>query len=136
MRSKLKYLPADQLEVIHLSTIAYQSSLRDDGDEIEVNGKMFDIARVEIKQGQVVIYCLHDSAEDNLLSFLDHVLKNATTDSQHASSSLFQFNFLSYILSSYLRVEDPSVLNTCHFTMHFISDTSFVTILDTPPPRA
>jgi hypothetical protein len=135
MRSKLKYLPANQLEVIHLSTKAYHHALRDDGDEIEVNGKMFDIARVEIKQNQVIIYCLHDSAEDNLLSFLDQVLKNVNHDSQQPSPSLFQFNFLSFILPSDLRVENSTPLLLCPFTSYLIGETCFVLSLDTPPPR-
>ena len=134
MRSKLKYLPADQLEIIRLSAKAYKQALRDD-DEIEVNGKMYDIARIEIKENQVIVYALHDSAEDNLLSFLDHVLKNAAQDQQQVSSSLFQFNFLSFVLPSDFRVENPSIWILYHFTSYHIGDTSFVLSLDTPPPR-
>ena len=134
MRSKLKELPADQLEVIHLSVKAYQQSLRND-DEIEIDGKMFDIAFVEHKNEKVIVYCLHDSAEDNLLSFLDQVLKKATQDSQQASTSLFQFNFLSFILPSDFRINHSSISILCPFTSYLIGDTSFVTSLDTPPPR-
>jgi hypothetical protein len=135
MRSKLKYLPADQLEVIHLSPNAYQHSLRDNGDEIEVNGKMFDIARVEVKQGQVIIYCLHDSAEDNLLSFLDHVLKNATQDRQQIPAPLFQFSALTFVLPSAFSFKNFSPFECCGFTSYTISEFSFSPSLDTPPPR-
>ena len=134
MRSKLKELPAGQLEVLHLSATDYQR-LAIGNDEIEVNGKMYDVARVKIKKDNVIIYCLHDSSEDNLLSFLDQVLKNAAEDSQQASSSLFQFNFLSFVLPSDYKVENPSV-NIFHpFTSYFIGDASFIISLSTPPPR-
>ena len=135
MRSKLKYLPADQLEAIHLSTKAYQRALRDDGDEIELNGKMFDIARVEIIQNQVIIYCLHDSAEDNLLSFLDHVLNNAAQDQQQVPSPLFQFSALTFILPSIFSFNNQVSLSFHSFTNYSVSDFSFAPSLDTPPPR-
>ena len=135
MRSKLKYLPADQLEVIRLSSKAYQRALRDDGHEIEVNGKMFDIARVEIKQNQVIIYCLHDSVEDNLLSFLNQVLKNAAQDQQQVPSPLFQFSALTFILPSVFSFNNPSALSFSSFTNYSESDCSFIPSLETPPPR-
>ncbi len=134
MRSKLKKLPGDQLEVLHLSKKEYQQSVRGD-DEIEVNGKMYDIARVKTKDKIVTVYCLHDAAEDNLLSFLDQVFKNANQDSQQPSASLFQFNFLSFILPSDISVENSISWILCPSTNYLISDTSFAPSLDTPPPR-
>lgn len=135
MRGKLKELPASQLEILHLSAAQYTQSLRGD-DEIEVREKMYDIARVETKGNMLTVYCLHDSAEDNLLSFLDQVLKNANHDSQQPSSSLFQFNFLSFILPSKITVDQPSLCNLSHYTSYLVSDNSFVTSLNTPPPRS
>ncbi len=135
MRSKLKDLPADQLDVIHLLTTAYQRALRDDGDEIEVNGKMFDIARVEINQNQVSIYCLHDSAEDNLLAFLDHVFKNAAQDRQQVPSPLFQFSALTFLLPAVFSFNNLSSPYFCAFTHYAIGNFSFSPSLDTPPPR-
>lgn len=134
MRSKLKELPADQLEVIHLSNKTYQQALRDD-DEIEVNGKMYDIARIEVKEKQIIVYALHDSAEDNLLSFLDHVLKNAAQDQQQVPSPLFQFSALTFILPSVFSFNNPLSLSFCSFTNYSMSDFSFIPSLDTPPPR-
>lgn len=134
MRSKIKELPADQLDVLHLSATEYERLVRGD-DEIEVNEKMYDIARVEIANDKVIVYCLHDSSEDNLLSFLDQVLENATQDSQQASSSLFQFNLLSFILPVDFKVENPLSCILYPFTSYLIGNTSFVLSLDTPPPR-
>ena len=135
MRSKLKYLPADQLEVILLSAKAYQQSLQDD-DEIEINGKMFDIARIEVKEEQVIVYALHDSAEDNLLSFLDQVLKSAAQDQQQIPSPLFQFSALTFLLPSTLSFSNPLPSSFRAFTNYAIRDFSFVPSLDTPPPRS
>ena len=134
MRSKIKTLPADQLDIVTISKTEYRNSLRGD-DEIEVNGKMYDIARVEINSDHIIIYGLHDSSEDNLFSFLDQVLKNATQDSQQASSTLFQFNFLSFVLPSDYSVENLSVFIFRPFTSYLIGESSFITTLGTPPPR-
>ena len=55
MRSKLKKLPADQLDVLHLSATEFKKLARGD-DDIEVNEKMYDIARVEIENEKVIVY--------------------------------------------------------------------------------
>ena len=55
MRSKLKKLPADQLDVLHLSATEFKKLERGD-DDIEVNEKMYDIARVEIENEKVIVY--------------------------------------------------------------------------------
>ncbi|MBK5279376.1 MAG: hypothetical protein JJE09_11000 [Bacteroidia bacterium] len=134
MRHKLKDIPTDQLEVIHLSKTEYQRLLRG-SDEIEINGKMYDIARTQIKEAVVIVFALHDSAEDNLLSFLDDVLKNATQDSQQASTTLFQFNLLSFVLPNEVISEDIALIQNRSFTRYSEIDLSFVCPLDTPPPR-
>jgi len=135
MRSKLKELPAGQLDILHLSAEQYTQSLRGD-DEIEVSEKMYDIARVETQGNIVTVYCLQDVAEDNLLSFLDEVLKNANHDAQQPSSSLFQFNFLSFILPSKITLDRTSLCNISHYTSYLVYDNSFITSLNTPPPRS
>ena len=134
MRSKLKELPASQLDVLQLSAAHYKLMLRGD-DEIEVNEKMYDIARVEIKKDRVIIYCLHDQSEDNLLSLLDEVLRKSTQDSKQASSSLFQFNLLHFILPTHIVFEKSSICDLSHHTNYLIGNNSFVTSLNTPPPR-
>ena len=134
MRSKLKELPADQLEVLHLSATEYKRLVRGD-DEIEVNEKMYDIARVEIVNDKVMVYCLQDSSEDNLLSFLDQVVESATQDSQQAPSSLFQFSSLTFILPFVFSFNNQLSISICSFTNYAVIDCSFTPTLDTPPPR-
>ena len=136
MRNKLKTLPADQLDIFHLTPSAYKQALRDGYDELEINGKMFDITRIEVKEEQVIVYALHDSAEDNLLSFLDQVLKSAAQDHQQIPSPLFQFSALTFLLPSTLSFSNPLPSSFRAFTNYAIRDFSFVPSLDTPPPRS
>ena len=50
MNQLLKTTPDDQLELMHLTKSEYQKSLHEE-DELELNGKMYDIARVEVRDG-------------------------------------------------------------------------------------
>lgn len=73
MRAKLKELPADELELLILSAEEYKHAKVEE-HEVKVQGKMYDIARVTEQSDSVLIYCVHDAAEDNLLAFLDKIL--------------------------------------------------------------
>jgi hypothetical protein len=59
MREQMKHLPADQLDVLHLS---YQEFLdaRVEEHEVKVKGKMYDIARIEQSGDRVTVFGLHD----------------------------------------------------------------------------
>lgn len=96
MKQLLKSTPNDQLELIQLTKSQYQKSLHEE-DELELNGKMYDVARVEVKEGIYFVYALHDSAEDNLLGFLDEVVKRSSSDKKPVPSQLLQFFSLDFI---------------------------------------
>jgi hypothetical protein len=96
MKQLLKTTPDDQLELMQLTKSEYQKSLHEE-DELELNGKMYDIARVELKEGIYFVYALHDAAEDNLLGFLDEVVKRSSSDKKPVPSQLLQFFSLDFI---------------------------------------
>jgi hypothetical protein len=133
MRAKLKALPPEELELFTLSTSEYQKAKVED-HEIKIVGKMYDIARIVEKNGKVLVYCLHDKAEDGLLSFLDKILKLPLKDKK-TSPQLVKFTILSYILPSTPRWGNsaPKLLNVfTHYHLHF---SSFFPSLESPPPR-
>ena len=135
MRCELRTMPADQLELMHLSGNAYRQALTEE-DEMEIDGKMYDIARVEPDRDSVLVYALHDAAEDSLLSFIDKVLKNAAQDAQQVPSPLFQFASLAFIIPSVFTLESTRTITNGAFTRYFAGESSIVLSLDTPPPRA
>jgi hypothetical protein len=134
MRKQLKELPKEQLELIKLTQFELRQVLRE-SDEMELDGKMYDIARVEIKEGVCFVYALHDGAEDNLLGFLDEVLSRSSSDKKPVPSQL-----LTFIKWIYLPVQGHLTFSTgvmdIAITPYFDFYTTIVCTVDSPPPRA
>lgn len=132
MKALLNRLPESELEKIEVSAKAFQSIDINEG-EIELNGKMYDIARIEKHDDQYVLFALHDEHEDNLLSLLDEMIKRSGNDKKPVPSQIFQF--LSLV---FLPVENHFVFGVAE------SDSGFTTYLNlysfsessnsTPPP--
>ena len=133
MRAKLKELPTEALELIVLSPIEFKKAKIEE-HEIKVDGKMFDIARVLEENGKVLIYCLHDKAEDNLLAFLDKILSLPLKD-KGASPHIVKFTLLTYILPSNLHWESITSKLYSDFTYYHLHVSSFFPSEDSPPPR-
>jgi len=95
MRVKLKELPSEELELITLSAEQYQKAKVEE-HEIKVKGKMYDIARMEKQGDMLLVYCIHDKAEDNILAFLDKILSSPLKDKSIPTGVLvfFSLNYL------------------------------------------
>lgn len=134
MRLLLKATPDEKLELIQLTKSEYQKSLHEE-DELELNGKMYDIARVEVKEGIYFVYALHDRAEDNLLGFLNEVLKRSSSDKKPVPSQLV--SFMTWV---YLPVEHPfnfSGEKASNTSFHYCNlYSSIESPLNTPPPKS
>lgn len=133
MRAKLKELPSEKLELITLSKHEYQLAKVED-HEIKVDGKMYDIARLKEEDGKILVYCLHDEAEDNLLAFLDKILSLPLKDKK-VPSQLVVFTSLSFIVPAAFRwagIPDDIFKN---HTYYQLQSTCFFPTVDSPPPR-
>ena len=73
MKALLKTLPDEKLDFFILDENAFRKA-RVEAHEIKLDGRMYDIARIEIRGGFYHVYCLHDQKEDSLISFLGYVL--------------------------------------------------------------
>lgn len=135
MRQQLKTLPDHHFQQLVLTHSAYEDAQVEE-DEIEVDGKMYDVARIQVSGDKVIVFCLHDEAEDNLLSFLQEVLKNASRDHQDVPSQVYQFITLSFVSPSAWVSTLVTTSTTVPSTLYLINDSSFIAILDSPPPRA
>ncbi len=98
MKAKLKTLPDNQLEKIILSKKDFQKV--NEENEIELNGKMYDIAKIEGHGNEFIVYALHDEHEDNLLGFLDEIVKRSGNDKKPVPSQLLQFLDLIFLPAS------------------------------------
>lgn len=127
-------LPSDQLEVFKFSEKAFHAAQIEER-ELQMDGKMYDIARIEKKNNTVHVYCLRDHAEENLLGFLDTMLKRLDDDSSQLPTAVFGFTLLQFIPSEFNFQPSArsciSILNTLYTNIYHFTDIEF----ETPPPR-
>lgn len=100
MRAALKAMPSERLTKLEMTEAEFRQSRVED-HEIKVAGKMYDIARMEAENGNIIVWCLHDEAEDTLLGFLDAVTNRAHHDRQTLPPSVVEFLTLTYLISSF-----------------------------------
>lgn len=134
MREQLNHLPDDQLTLLTLTTEEYQKAKVDD-HEVKVNGKMYDIARLIVQKDRVLVYAIQDEAEDNLLSFLDEIVKRSTNDKKPVPSQLVQLLTLIFLPTENQLPVNSSVA-FIHATKYTQSYLAFARLIDSPPPRS
>jgi len=133
MREQLKYRSAEELTLLVLTPEEFRKSKVDD-HEVKVNEKMYDIARIVVAENKVLVYALHDEAEDNLLALLHEMVKRSSKDKKPVPSQLIQLLTLMFI-----PVEDQLLqnnrINYTHYTAYTETTISFASAIDSPPPR-
>lgn len=133
MREQLRHLPAEQLTLFTLTPEEFKQARVED-HEIKVNGKMYDIARVEVQDNLIQVYALHDEAEDNLLSFLSELVNRSTNDKKPIPDQLINLLALEFLL------EKNSLPANCwqtinHESAYRAKSSSTFYTNETPPPR-
>jgi len=135
MRELLKTLPDDELEHIILTPEEFKTARVED-HEIKVNGKMYDIARIETIDETLHVFCVHDEDEDNLLSFLNAILNNIQQDKQQVPHSITQFTSLQYLPVSSNICLNTSATEIDHSVIYTQSDYELHLPVIIPPPKA
>jgi hypothetical protein len=133
MRAELRQKDDSELEKIVLPIKEYKKALVED-DEMELNDRMYDIARTEIQGDTIIVYCLHDENEDNLLVLLDSILNNASNDKKSVPSSLLSFISL---ISLPVHIDSNMIDNDKedHQTIYLFSQSNSVKQILAPPPK-
>lgn len=133
MREQLRHLPAEQLTLFTLTPEEFKQARVED-HEIKVNGKMYDIARVEVQGNLLQVYALHDEAEDNLLSFLAEIAKRSAHDKKPVPSHLVQLLTLQFVSDTSLTPQNTAGVIS-HSSAYLPSQSSVALRIDAPPPR-
>jgi hypothetical protein len=134
MRARLRSLPDDALQQIRLSSVEFKKA-RVEEHEIKVAGKMYDIARIEKIGDSFLVYCLHDEGEDNLISFLDKILKLPLKDKK-VPVQVFQFSLLTFIVPVVQHIQPHMVCKQIAFTALQQTYHSFIPSIEAPPPKS
>jgi hypothetical protein len=133
MRAQLKLLLPEQLQLLRLSKEEYKKAKVED-HEVKVDGKMYDIARIESKADSVFVYGVHDKAEDSLLAFLDKILSLPLKD-KHAPNQVLKFTSLTFIVPLVLQHNTSSCVISIDETAYFVMHSTFIQHPDSPPPK-
>jgi hypothetical protein len=97
MRLVLKNAPETELYTLKLSVKEF-AALGSNPDEIEYDGKMFDVARIRSTSDSVFVLCKHDEKEDSLVALLDYFVDPPLKNKTALPGSILQFLSLSYII--------------------------------------
>ena len=133
MREQLKDKPDEQLTLLTLTPSEYRKAKVND-HEVKVNEKMYDIARIVVQDDQVLVYALHDEAEDNLLTLLNEMVKRSSKDKKPVPSHVIQLITLQFVLIENTMQELSATLIE-HTTAYTRSISSFISFIESPPPR-
>lgn len=134
MRAALKTMPEERLTKLVLTESDFFRSKVEE-HEIKIDGRMYDIARLQYAGGKVIVWCLHDEAEDNLLAFLDAVSNRAHQDSTPVPQSILQFLSLTFLVPEFqLPLSYTAAAKT--ETTYRLPVYSILVPIQSPPPRA
>lgn len=135
MKAKLKNLPDEKLEVFTLHLEDFNKAKVEE-DELQVNDKMYDIARVKLSGDSVIVYTLHDAAEDNLLAFLDEVVKRPLREKQSTPAQILQFISLTFLPPGEHELSALQALTIAPSTNYVLIDFFCSRSIESPPPRS
>ncbi len=134
MKARLKDLPDEKLQILILHKNDYQKAIVDE-DEVLIDGKMYDVARMEVNEDIITIYAIRDKAEDNLLAFLDEIVKRPLQEKKSPPIQILQFITLAFL------PPDQNEFNFCEFqavssnTAYLFPDFFCSLSIEGPPPR-
>lgn len=133
MKATLASLPEEKLERIIISANEFAHVNLEEG-EIELNGKMYDIARIKKQGDSYVLFALHDESEDSLLSLLDEMLKRSGNDKKPVPSQLLQFISLLFIPVEEIYTQIPTLKISFLIQSSNNLYRSINGLVPTPPP--
>jgi len=120
-RAALRHLPDTSLERFEFPVEVFRN-VRVEDDEIRVNGRMYDIARTEKTTDTVVVWALHDEAEDDLFAFINKVMDNAGQDDRQVPADLTQFLSLQFLTPATILIPEVPAVHSRHHTIWMAFD--------------
>ncbi len=127
----------EQLETLVLSLQDYENAKIDE-HEIRIDGKMYDVAFIELHGESVIVHCIHDTEEENLFAELEKFIEKQHHNSSATRNSL-AFQFIQLLTISFLQVENEQLLISVSyqsFTHRFTSPLlSHPLTIEPPPPK-
>lgn len=134
MRHALKQIPDHLLECIKLSNNDFEQAKVED-HEVKVGGKMYDIARIRIKDDSVYVYCLHDEKEDDLIALVDYLVSCPVGKKDSMPGVVIHFLSLTFLIPvTEFELKKANVAEAAS-TPYTVCTYSFFKEINSPPPQ-
>lgn len=133
MRALVKKLPDNELVALSFTSQQWAAVHHADDDEIQWQGKMYDIARVKTHTSGVTVYAVHDEAEESLLTFLDTICKRASKDKKPVPAGMFHFFAACWFGERAMLINQYRSI--AHQTFYRLSASELVVPIWSPPPQ-
>ncbi|MCX8009797.1 MAG: hypothetical protein N3A61_01465 [Ignavibacteria bacterium] len=104
--------------------------------EFELNGKMYDIIKVEETKDSIIYYCINDEREEELIKkFIKHFDENSINGkSKNSQSVSFQISNIQAIPISSYNLESPKISTICYISLMEYYNSIHLDI-PSPPPK-
>lgn len=135
MRAQLRTLPDEQLSRLVLSRKTYKTSLVE-ADEIKVNEKMYDVARIELRGDSVIVLAMHDKTEENFLAFANEIISKPFKQDSNVTGSILQFISLDFLPGQYVNNFSSYGRMILHHSFYLFPANTSLLQHEAPPPRA
>jgi hypothetical protein len=130
----LSQFKEDELEIISVSDNHKQIYWEEEGKEFSLNGQMYDVVKRVIVSGKVMLYCINDKKERQLVDDYNSITKHNSADSKSIKYTIEPINLFFYQNEEYASPNSPIIFNSFHsFVSHLakgINDNI------SPPPKA
>jgi hypothetical protein len=126
-------IDSDKVERLEFDYLLFQTLFDDEiPNEFELHGNMYDVIRIERFPGKVVVFAVHDAAEDELISFIKSIF--TPKSSKPLPATMMNILTLQYLPSFFSM--DFGFYSLFEHQVRFllIHHSSFFSII-TPPPK-
>ena len=134
MREKVvSELKTSEMEVISLTEHRRAISWEENGNEFSFNGQMFDLVKTANENGQIVLYCLNDVKEKQLVDKYNELTKHNSSNKQENTN----IDSINLFVEGYAEEHIPFTLLVNKIYLSFASHLQSSTLKNsTPPPKA
>jgi len=132
-RELLAHIPESSLEVIIAEQVAGKIVWEEKHKEFSLDGILYDVARVEKKEGKTILYCINDKKEKQLL---DNLVKavNKNHNNKQGRNNIKSLLLDLVCMSVEEEIRSLSVPST--YSSFNVSLVSSFGEIHSPPPKA
>lgn len=132
-RELLTQIPESSFELIVAEEVAGKIEWEEKGKEFYLDGEMYDVAKIKIKNGKTYLYCLNDKKEKQILNELSKAVNGNHNSKQQKNNLKSPLPDL-VCMSSEEKLSIFSVPST--YSLFKITLTSSFEEISMPPPKA